>query len=393
MTHAFSLRGLPVALLAALAASCNAGGGDEKRSPGGGAGPSGGAGAGSAASDAGFVFGGGNPPPASLLDGGCNRLDVGFEKIHPTVVLLIDRSGSMFDQAYGASPDRWAPLKTALMDATSGPVRTLESDVRWGYTSYTGDGARPAECPILRTVGVAFNNYQAILTAYDADSTQPPFKAETPTGVSVRAAAQELARVTEPGPKFIILATDGEPDTCATPDPQCGQDESIRAVEDAFAQQIQTFVVGIGSEVGAKHLRDLANAGVGQPVEAPNSDFVNNCINPGRATRSASYASGPAGSAAYYHPTDPQALENDLRSIIVSVRTCTFELNARVDLSHASAGAVALDGTNLGYGDSNGWRMIDETHLEVTGAACQSILGNSKVLSVGFPCNVAKIIR
>jgi hypothetical protein len=299
----------------------------------------------------------------------------------------------MFDQAYGSSLDRWAPLKAALMDPTSGPVKSLEGDVRWGYTSYTGDGARPAECPILRTVGVTFGNYDAISKAYDADSTQPPFKAETPTGVSVRAVTTELAKVTEPGPKFIILATDGEPDTCATPDPQCGQDESIRAVQDAFALGIRTFVVGISSEVGEKHLRDLANAGTGQPVEAQAGDFTNNCINPGYATRSATYASGPAGTATYYHPTDPQALEKDLRSIIGSVRTCTFALNAKVDLDHASEGAVALDGTNLDYGNANGWRMIDETHLEVIGTACESTLGNSKVLSVGFPCSVATIIR
>lgn len=384
------------ALLATLAASCNAGGGDDKLFGGnaaGATGATGGAGAAGGADGAGgsLVLGSGGAV-TTFADGGCNRLEIGFEKIHPTVMLLIDRSGSMFDQAYGTSPDRWAPLKTALMDP-AGPVRALESDIRWGYTSYTSDAQRAAECPMLHEVGVAFNNYAAISTAYDADSVMPAFKAETPTGVSLRTVAGKLAQVTDPGPKFIILATDGEPDTCATPDPQCGQDESIRAVQDAFQQQIKTFVVGISSEVGKKHLQDLANAGVGQPVEAPNSDFINNCVNPGHASRTATYASGPAGSAAYYNPTDPQALENDLRSILGNVRTCNFSLNAKVDLTQASLGQVALDGTTLTYETPDGWRMTDETHLEVTGAACQSILTNGKVLSINFPCGVAQFIR
>lgn len=331
-------------------------------------------------------------------DGGCNPLQVGFEEINPTVMLLIDRSGSMWDAAYGAVPTRWQALSDALMNPATSAVNILQKKVRWGLTTYTNDGNDAnSTCPLLDQVPVSFDNYEAIRSEYDRLSSvgRPSFKAETPTGESIRAVTQQLQQVTEPGPKFIIVATDGEPDDCRTADPQCGQDLSIKAAQDAFALGIKTFVIGIGNEVGEQHLRDLANAGAGLPVTPPNQDFVNICINAGRATRSATYAAAGEvpGNAPYYQPADPAALEEALRTIISSVRTCNFELNAEVNLNRADEGRVLLDGERLDYGDPNGWRMTSATELEIIGQACQRILTDSRMLDVSFPCDVAVFVR
>src|SRR5690606_1952321 len=46
---------------------------------------------------------------------GCNDLEVEFESITPTILVLVDRSSSMFDQPLADYPNRWEPLKEALV--------------------------------------------------------------------------------------------------------------------------------------------------------------------------------------------------------------------------------------------------------------------------------------
>ena len=66
---------------------------------------------------------------------------------------------------------------------------------------------------------------------------------------------RKLSKITDGGSKYIVLATDGEPDTCPGTcvgptcpvpdrpgwprDPQCGQDRSVAAVQEAFKQGIK----------------------------------------------------------------------------------------------------------------------------------------------------------
>src|SRR5205814_4039032 len=80
---------------------------------------------------------------------GCNDIRVGFEKIIPTVLLLVDESGSMSDNKYpsGGTQSRWRVLHDALL-APGGLVEKLAPDVRFGFIGYTGDGTA-ANCPVL----------------------------------------------------------------------------------------------------------------------------------------------------------------------------------------------------------------------------------------------------
>ena len=141
----------------------------------------------------------------------------------PTVILLIDQSGSM-DATYSAGT-RWTVLRNALIHPTNGVVADLEESIRFGLTLYTYTGG--PTCPSLVTVPPALNNLTAISVAYTAAVPE----ADTPTGESIDSVVQDLTAYTEPGPKFIIVATDGEPDTCLLPNPQEGHRAFIITTE------------------------------------------------------------------------------------------------------------------------------------------------------------------
>ena len=74
---------------------------------------------------------------------------------------------------------------------------------------------------------------------------------------------QMLLADTEAQKRILVLATDGEPDTCEQPKPNEGQQESIDAAAHAYANGIPVYVIGIGDDVGMEHLQDVANAGAG----------------------------------------------------------------------------------------------------------------------------------
>jgi hypothetical protein len=98
------------------------------------------------------------PPPDE-----CNRVDVSFAPRVPSVFLLVDRSSSMFERSL------WNPLKDGVLAV----VEQLDGDIRFGFSSYTG---QVMQCPQLSTVvPIAEQNYDAIKRAYDV-ITMPQFK-------------------------------------------------------------------------------------------------------------------------------------------------------------------------------------------------------------------------
>ncbi len=277
-------------------------------------------------------------------DGVCASTDVNLDNQTPTVLLLIDQSGSM-NARFGGS-DRWQVLRTALMDDQSGIVSTLEGEVRFGLALYSGrDGAAP--CPAITSVAPAMNNYAAIDGAYPAPTSS--IIDDTPTGESISAAAAMLQAVTEPGPKVIVLATDGEPDSCATPDPQtpAAKELALKAAQDAFAMGIFTFYISVGNEVSEMHATEMANVGQGYP----------------RGDRM----------QRFYLANDQMQLAEAFKTIVNGVRTCSFQLNGTVTEGGEEQGTVTLDGAVLKLNDPDGWRLSSPTTIELQGKACETI--------------------
>jgi hypothetical protein len=295
-----------------------------------------------------------DPTVAEGTTGDCTEVTVTVDPVIPTVVLLVDQSGSMTDDFSGMP--RWDALYQTLMEA-DGVVDALQGQIRFGLALYSSeDGNAGPTCPMLTEVPPALDNHAAIDAVYGpADPID-----ETPTGESLALVAQGLAPFAEPGPKAIVLATDGEPDTCATPNPQDGQPEVIAAVQAAFDEEIETYVISVGDEVGAGHLQEVANAGVGKPVDDPDP-------------------------APFYIALDAAALVDAFHEIISGFISCQLPIDGIVDLDEQCEGTVMLDGVELECPID--WHMLDESTLELLGEACETLKdGSPHEIEASWPC-------
>ena len=195
---------------------------------------------------------------------GCSQLAIGFESRTPTALIVVDRSSSQWDNKPN---DTWEPMKAGILQV----VQEVQNDIRVGMVTYTGQngGVCPDLYPAMDQVKFDKNNYARISADINAVQ-QPSYKGETPTAVTLQQAVPVLLADPSPGDKVMLLVTDGDPDFCNDPDRVCSMDAVIGAVQDAYSKGVSTTVFGLKrAELSEQHLRDVANAGTGQPVAFP----------------------------------------------------------------------------------------------------------------------------
>ncbi len=295
----------------------------------------------------------------------CADISVKLTPTIPSVILLVDQSGSMKDDFGGVS--RWQAVNTALLAANTGVVSSLEKRVRFGLSLYTSlSGNSGGKCPRLTETAITLSAKAAIQASLAGAA---PVK-DTPTGESIDAAVAKLSAFKQPGPKAIVLATDGEPDTCADPHGHdaAAQKRSVDAAKQASAKNIDLFVISVGASISKSHLQDVANAGAGLPV-------------------------GGAKNVPYYQANNQQQLVNAFQSIVNGVRDCVLTVNGTVDASRAGEGTVLLDSTPLAYNDPDGWSLKSPTEVELRGKACDAIQSGDHSISGTFPCDVVTVPR
>lgn len=335
-------------------------GGTPTAGPGGqGAGSGeGGAGSGDGGAGPGVTVSTGTTAPqgsgGSGEGGACAAIEITFQPIIPTVMLLIDQSGSM-DESFGGD-SRWDVLYETLMDPTTGVVTELQSSVRFGLALYTGGNA----CPQIIDVPIALDNRDAIDAVYAPEEPQ----GDTPTGDSIDAVLPTVLDFAEEGPKYIVLATDGEPDTCEDGDAD-GRPESLAAAQNAFAAGVGIYVISVGSDIGEDHLQDMANAGVGLPI-------------------------GGAEEAPFWQALDAQGLAEAFDTIIDGVRSCVLTVDGAIDPAKACDGEVRVDGEVIPCDDPDGWKLNSPTEIELQGAACELIQDGEHTVEATFPCDAAE---
>jgi hypothetical protein len=288
---------------------------------------------------------------------GCALLDVILIPQTPTLVLLVDQSGSMNEDFGGDT--RWNVISDVLIDPQAGIVQQFDDSIRFGLTLYTSiDGNMGGECPMLIEVDPAISNFPAI------ESTLGPAVPiqETPTGESLDLVWQKLEALDVPGRKYIVLATDGEPDTCAEPNPSNGQDESVAAAQASFAAGIEVHIISVGSDVSAQHLQDMANAGQG--VQAGDPD------------------------APYYQALDQAALVEAFEQILAGVRSCQLDLMTPLTAEDAMGCTIEVNGDAIGLDDPNGWQLNDSTEVELLGAACDALQQGTSSVQMECSCDL-----
>jgi hypothetical protein len=369
-------------------------------------------------------------PDGSLVDGEvCNSKGITFENVIPSVLILVDRSTSMFKNnlpvaggngvttcvdgsspAFGTEPDRWTAMRKAVA-----ALEPLATDVLFGMSTYTSFNGAPTcpEMPELTTLLPGQASFSDIVAALPENTEAcPEKKSETPTWEAIEEGSKALQALDIEGPKYLLVITDGEPDSCVKFDPQCGQDAAISAAQAAYAAGITTFVIGLGDDVGEKFLNDLAHAGQGLDVQPPGNDNVwcigevlkgidptfNFDTNRYRETAMATYGADGLRYAEqlYFAPSDLPALQEQLTRVIAGVRTCDYEMDTGVVASKADKGGVRLtlaDGTplDLAYGDANGWALSPDNDytVRIQGTACEKILADEVTgLQIEFPCDV-----
>jgi hypothetical protein len=294
-------------------------------------------------------------------------------RVIPTVVLVLDGSCSMsteYPSSGGMSAtrcedtpnSRWAALRTALLDPAAGIVTRLEGVVEFGAAIYGTEDT----CPIPgMIVNPALMNRAAIEAQYP---TTPPGR-YTPTGPALdQVYDQVLAPLAampdrDDGPLIILLATDGEPNSCDNAD--TNYQPSIDAVTRIAGGGVTTYVVSLAAAAGEfhDHLQQLAN--IGQSMDPT------------------------AGTAPLYEPASPEQLSADLELLIGGAVGCEVALNGTVETGGECLGEVTLNGFPLGCNDPNGFVLSDERHVRLQGTACDQFMsGASAMVHVSFPCSV-----
>jgi hypothetical protein len=220
-------------------------------------------------------------------------------------------------------------------------------------------------CPVLIDVPIALGNHQAMLDEFKCSDIAD----DTPTGESLLAAAMRLKDFKDPGPKVIVLATDGEPDSCECPDygghvpdkckvaglPDMVKAEVVKTAEQIHADDITIHVINVSTPGEAKlqqHLTDVADAGGGN----------------------------------VYPGFSPGALSTAFEDIINGVRSCKIDLQGEIAKGKESTGTVTLDGEVLELDDPDGWQVNTASQIELLGTACDLIKSGDHALAIKFPC-------
>ncbi|HXK17753.1 MAG TPA: vWA domain-containing protein [Polyangiaceae bacterium] len=297
----------------------------------------------------------------------CESVNLDVDQLRPAVTLLVDQSGSMAQgyPSFDSPQTRWSTVRQALLDPTTGVVKSLQQSLQFGLTFYTShNGFSGGACPLLSEVRSATGNYASIAALYD--QTWPDD--DTPTGPAITQVVKEIQRSGRQGPELILLVTDGEPDTCTVPDPQMGQPEALGAAAAAHDAGIGFYVLGVGTDISESKLQELANAGQGKRVDAQWGVDAD-AAEPFRAS------------------LDVAGLTAQLLGILARVPLCEVLLDRDVSQDEMIRGRVAVDGRQLAYQSPDGFRLLDPRHLQIVGQACDSLRASGKRVTVRISCD------
>ncbi|HVZ71623.1 MAG TPA: VWA domain-containing protein [Polyangia bacterium] len=281
--------------------------------------------------------------PTPSADGrNCGLQSFGLQNIPPDLLVVLDKSISMSDQPDGTSCRRVSMCASKWSDMTDGigmVVSLTEATIRWGLKVFPNDGGCTVDPGAA--VGVAANNAATIKASIGG--MKPG--GTTPTRAAITTAATYLAGLTDPNPKFILLATDGIP-TCSSD----GTNQDVgaaQAIGDVARAGIPVFVLGVG---------DVATA-----VDTLNAMAVNG----GRAQ---------AGPTKYYPVGNTADLVSVLTMISGQIASCTFGLDEAPPVPDNVG--VYGDGTKIPADPThaNGWDYgADMKSIQLFGPACDDV--------------------
>jgi hypothetical protein len=301
----------------------------------------------------------------------CGQTNVMIATLPPDILIVEDKSGSMDRNASGnkcstAGCTKWSQVSTAVENV----VMSTQANVNWGLKFFANDSS----CGITAgaAVKVAPNNYTPIQKAFSGASPG----GSTPTETAIDSAAAYLGTLTDPNPKFLLLATDGLPN-CMPGNTDNMADDSAgaeAAVTRAFKAGFPTFVVGIATA---------------------SDQMATNTLN--TMAMNGGYAQTGAATS-YYSVADTASLEAALNKIVGLVASCTMPLNgAPTNFSNVAVQVQSTSGAMAVPQDpshANGWDYTNnKTSVEFYGPACDSLKsGAYKNVQFIYACPGSQII-
>jgi hypothetical protein len=313
----------------------------------GGIGLSGGGGSGASGGDVG---------PGGTGGTSCGQTNVNVTPEPPDILIVQDKSLSMNEDPTTSKTcntpgcSKWSQVSAAIDSV----VMATQTTVNWGLIFFGSDNM----CGVNTTPIVpitATTSYTPISQAYAGNMPS----SYTPTEAAVNAAVTYMQTVSDPNPKFLLLATDGLPN-CKANDANVMDDDSpgtVTAVTNAKTAGFPTFVVGIGNTMGTTTLNNLATAGGEAQVGSADGNF-------------------------FYEVNSTAELEAALSKIVGLVASCTIPLTGvNGDLAKVAVSAQDSSGNTVQIMQDpvNGWSYTDASMSTIilNGTACMDLQSGS----------------
>lgn len=299
--------------------------------------------------------------------GDCGESNFQAEPLPPNIMLVLDKSGSMFMEKWldnGVTKSRWASLHATtefLLDA-------FGDEVNFGlklFPSYMGSST-PDEltaCHVDPGVEVPCTSGSASDILDKMPDANANFEGATPTVSALMAAREHLESLDDPNPEAAILIVDGRTN--------CSQSNLVLAAVAAGAKEkgILVYVVGIDLDIQTVlGLAPVATAG---------------------------------GTEKIYNSTDSKALASSLEEIVDGIASCTVPLKeqppypelVKVSIDgkkkvphlkkYTSCQAAALDGNKSGWVYHTAKAPYEE--IELCGSSCDAFKKSPKV-DIAYEC-------
>lgn len=329
-----------------------------------GSGGAGGAGATGSAGTTGSTGTAGSSGPGTGGGGGTDRT-CGIYQFNPTpknadLLLVLDRSASMEDPPNASTTaSKWSIVIPTLKSV----ITATDASVLWGMKSFpegSGSACVAGSVTTAIDVQIAATNAKAVT---DAITVTTDAGNGTPTGDAINAAVTYLRSLTaDPNPKYIVLATDGEPSCAAIPSGEstsAARPYAVTAVMNAKTAGFPTFVIGIATDKASdtSTLNMMADAGGEVPAGSTNPLAPH-----------------------FYLANDMGTLSSALNSITGQISSCLFPLATRPPVPNDPTKLGVYLGPDLNKIPNdpnmiNGWAYTDtnDTAVEVFGAWCTMI--------------------
>src|SRR3954447_1876958 len=311
--------------------------------------------------------GGGVSPTGSGGDIGISDAgdpNCGLQQFKPTpkaadILMVLDRSGSMIDIPDGAPSGSTTTKWQIVVPSLEAVVSATQSSISWGMKSFpetytdsmsdcAGGVTSAIDIKIAAMNGTPMNSAITALT---------PAGKGTPTADAIIQGAAYMATLTDTNPKYLLLATDGEP-TClgTSKDSTNAGPAAVTAIANALKAGFPTFVVGIATtkDTSNAELTAMAKAG-GEPIPVTNPLAHN-----------------------YYLANNADTLVSAMEAITGQISTCLFPLSPPPPVRNDPTKLGVYVGSNMTripYDATNGWTYPDlnDSAVEVPGTWCSTV--------------------